>query len=754
MRFTDETRRAIDEVFRQAHAEGRSLLYEHEVYRILALIGLEVPRFVMVGDPAEVDARLLGRFGQDIVVKIVSPQIPHKQKLGGVKVVRNHDPLFVQFVLTRMRAEVLAHFPPEDQPEIKGYVLVEYVPHTQALGNELLIGIKEDPAFGPVLSLSKGGDDAEFFARYFDPANLFLPPLDYDDALKQVNTLHIRHKYEQTGHPEYLEFTARALATMSQLAYHYSFIAENRPAFILKTLDVNPFVITKDDRLVAIDGYAEFIPSDLEQPVKRGVNLDGIERFFKPKGIAVVGVSADPAKYSLGREIAHLLHDLGRDDLFLINQKGGTIRFGDATYPLHQDLRAVPGEVDLVIYAAPAQYSVDFLRSLEAKPRAVILIPGIPANFKYAEFAKQLEAALPPGVRVIGPNCMGVYHAPEGAEKGLNTFFLDEKRLEIKHSTRSNTVLLTQSGALAVTAVDKYQNSRIFKSIVSFGNKLDVKLTDLMAYFAREDAVKLIAMYIEGLDPGEGCQLFRLAREIEKPILAYKSGRTEAGARAAASHTASMSGSYDAFKAACLQAGVVLAESLDDYYHYLRVFSLLAERIPASNRVAGVVNAGFESTVGADELRGLQQAQLGGQTIARLNEINRFGLVDTNTPFLDITPMADDRMYADFVEAVLMDENVDCVFVAIIPHAASLKTIPENCRDQDSLANLLVALSEKYKKPMVVSVNAGRYYQDFVTILEAGGLPVYADIRSAIKSLDTFVSYHMERSSSRAARRS
>ncbi len=110
--------------------------------------------------------------------------------------------------------------------------------------------------------------------------------------------------------------------------------------------------------------------------------------------------------------------------------------------------------------------------------------------------------------------------------------------------------------------------------------------------------------------------------------------------------------------------------------------------------------------------------------------------------------MADDGMYAEFVEAVVRDPGVDCVFVAVIPHAVSLKTDPETCRDHDALASLLLAIAAQHKKPMVVSVNAGRYYADFVAILEEGGLPVYADIRSAIASLDTFVSYRLR---SRAA---
>jgi acyl-CoA synthetase (NDP forming) len=254
----------------------------------------------------------------------------------------------------------------------------------------------------------------------------------------------------------------------------------------------------------------------------------------------------------------------------------------------------------------------------------------------------------------------------------------------------------------------------------------------------------------EGLDAGEGRAFFDQACGASTPIIAYKGGRTEAGARSAASHTAAMSGNYEVFRAACDQAGVVLAQTIEEFYDLTRVFSLLADRPPRCNRVAGVVNAGFESTVGADELQGLTQARLAPATVERLNRINQHGLVDTSSPFLDITPMADDAMYARFVEAVIEDPGVDCVFVAIVPHAVSLKTVPETCRDPDGLARLLVEISRRHDKPMVVSVNAGRHYSDFVAALEEGGLAVYHDIQSAITSLDTFVSYSVKRGVCRA----
>jgi 3-hydroxypropionyl-CoA synthetase (ADP-forming) len=749
--LTNEVVGRIDSILTAAAAEGRSSLYEHEVYGILACLGLAVPRFLFVRKLEEVGEEALRGFGHTLIVKVVSPGIPHKQKLGGVKKISASDPLYVQYVLSRMREEVLSHFAEDDRPAVVGFLIVEHIPHTQALGYEVLVGFREDPAFGPVLTVSKGGDDAEFFAMHYDAANLFLPPMEYAEALAFTQSLHIRHKFEQIGHPEYLALMAGAMADFSSLALRYSPMAE-RPRFVIKALEVNPFAISSDGRFVALDGFAEFSPAPTLAEWNPRADLGNLDAFFQPRGIAVIGVSADLSKYSLAREIAELLHELRRDDLYLVNPHVGTLRFGASDYPLYRSLSEVPGQVELAVYAAPAQNAPDFLRSLTgSRVRAVVLIPGVPSAIPYAKYARELRDATPSGVRVMGPNCMGVYHAAAGGRPGINTLFINEKRLEVRSSESANTVLLTQSGALAVTAIDKLRNCRPLRSVVSFGNKFDVKVGELLAHFARDPSTKVVAVYLEGLDAGEGRAFFERARESTKPIIAYKGGRTEAGARSAASHTASMSGSYEVFRSACHQAGVILAETIEEYYDQIRAFSLLAGKPPKGNRVAGVVNAGFESTVGADELKGLTQAKLSPATLERLNTINRHGLVDTSSPFLDITPMADDAMYAEFVEAVIQDEAVDCVFVAVVPHAVSLKTVPETCRDPDSLASLLVAISRRQSKPMVVSVNAGRHYADFVAALEEGGLPVYPDIRPAITSLDTFVSYSIGKRKTREA---
>lgn len=333
----------VDLIFQHAYREGRTQLYEFEVYQILMELGLDTPRYIFVEVGQTIDEKMLRQFGKQLVLKIVSPDIAHKGKLGGVKVIDYMDPLFLKFVMEQMTAEVLSHFSAEALPKIAGFLLVEMIPHTQALGYEVLIGAKEDDAFGPVITLSKGGADAEFFAAHYDPANLFLPPLAYDQAVKMVGTLNIRHKLEQEGHPEYLELFAQAVSAISYLALEYSTAGQGSPDYILSELDVNPFVITADGRFVAIDGYAEFRVAAAGKPPLGEVNPHNLDGFFQPKGVAVIGVSADLARYSLGRDVAHLLHDMGRRDLVFINPKGGSCNWEI------QSIRYIPRWINLSI---------------------------------------------------------------------------------------------------------------------------------------------------------------------------------------------------------------------------------------------------------------------------------------------------------------------------------------------------------------------------------------------------------------------
>ena len=731
----------VDALLQAAHDDGRHTLYEHEVYELLKLIGFQIPLYRFVTDAEQVSDTLIDAFGgKAIMVKVVSRDLAHNQRYGGVKKVEITDPLFIRYVLNNMKAEVLSHFEEGQRPQIDGFLLIEFMHFTQAIGDEIMLGFQEDPSFGTVVTLTKGGDDAEFFAKYYDPANLLLAPITLEDAKNLLDHLNIRHKYRDMGHPERLQAIAEGMARLSELGLKFSMFTHSSPPFYFKALDLNPVVFSKDGRFVAVDGYAEFIPAGDGKDVDVTPNELGLSRFFRPQGVVVVGMSTDPHKYSMARNIVSLLVDLGRTDIYCVNPKGGDTEISGRRFPLYKNIDEITEPYDLLVYAAPGQYSIPFVESVPAG-KSVILISGIPADMDYRQFAAEIARVRKPDVRVIGPNCMGVFAAPGKGQSGVNTLFIEEARLSIPLGGHSNTALLTQSGAMSITFIERNQQTGIFRSIVSFGNKVDVNIPDLMAYFEADPDTDVIAIYAEGLGMGEGRQFYDLLRKSNKPVIVYKSGRTEAGAKAAASHTAAMSGSYEVFRAACLQGGCILTEELDDFYNYTKAFAVLAKKPARGCRVAGVVNAGLEATMGADILNELIPASFAPETVERLRILNTHGLVNVETAFLDLTPMTDDPLYAQFISTVLQDPNVDCLFVGIVPHVESLKTVEENYLDADAIGPLLVEAFRRTKKPVVVSVNAGRHYQALVHYLEENGLPVFSDIRSAIRSLDAFAAY-------------
>jgi acyl-CoA synthetase (NDP forming) len=171
---------------------------------------------------------------------------------------------------------------------------------------------------------------------------------------------------------------------------------------------------------------------------------------------------------------------------------------------------------------------------------------------------------------------------------------------------------------------------------------------------------------------------------------------------------------------------------------------MLRHKAPRGLRIGGVVNAGLDATMGSDLLGEMTPAVYDASTNETLNRLNASGLINVGASFLDVTPMTDDRLFADIVDCVLADVNVDCAFVAIVPHTGALKTTDDVCAQADALGALLTQVAARHRKPVVVSVNSGNRYQGFVRVLEEGGLPVFADIRSAMRALHTFCVYSVD----------
>jgi len=744
-RLTPEQRRKIDGILSAAAASGRDYLCEHEVYQILQILGLQVPTYMFVHKPEDLTGGMLCEFGSDhLILKIVSGDIPHKTRVGGVKkIVRDRERIRAEMI--RMQTNILSlERYREKKPRIEGFLLTSFIEYSKDLGNEILIGIKENRAFGPEISFSKGGTDAEHFAKHFSAPNVRLLPLDLPGCSELLETTDIILKYREEDKLHYAEKIADAIFCLSSLFTHYSSLNPDPLEFIFSEFEINPFVIDFEENLIAIDGLAHFLPAERRLDLQSGPNTEGLAEIFWPHGIAVIGVSAtDDAK--TGNNIATLLHNLGREDLYLVNVKGGTATIAGQEYALFKSLADIPEPVDLVVVTVPAKLAPAVVAEAKAKSaKAVVLIPG---GFSEVEGDLSLENKIldivaGTGIRLIGPNCLGIFRAPTQAHPGLNTLFIPEEKLEYRPKTESHVALLTQSGALGVTELDKLKSAIYPRVVVSYGNQLDVDPGDLAAYFQNDPDIDVLAFYIEGFKTCGGRKFFDAVRTSTKPVIVYKAGRTDAGSRAAASHTASMTGDYKVALAAMKQAGAIVADHILDHLDLIKIFALMGNKMVDGNRVAGVVNAGFESTYAADSIGKLELAQFSSATEEKLRSVLP-SFVSIN-PFLDLTPMADDALFERCIELLLADPGVDSLFISIVPHTVMLHTKHEEMeKDQENIAYRIIRQGRKSKKPMVVSINAGTMYNVFTETVEEGNVPTYTTAERAMSALNRLVDFKL-----------
>ena len=739
----------VEEIIRNAHLQGRDMLFEHEVYAILRHLGLQVPGHLIIRKAGEISERQLARLGGDrVVMKVVSPAITHKQSLGGVRVVYK-DLDFVRYTFTTM----LAAFREKGIP-VEGILFVEHVAYSRDLGNEALLGFRESEAFGPVISFSKGGSDAEHFARYFSPPNLIMAPIDRQWAQALLESTSIHKKYVVQGRGDNINQIVDAGVKLSDLAVSFSSYFASSTDFVISEFEINPFVFTPDGDLMALDGFARFRPRSEAAPDFSVADKSAVKPFFEPQGIAVAGVSTSDAG-KMGNIIAANLLRMHRGDVYCVNPKGGTAPVADRAMTVYRSIEEIDAPVELVIVTVPAQATLPVVESCARRPvKAVILIPG---GFSEIQRNRDLEARIldlsrDAGFRVIGPNCLGIIYAGQAGEPGINTFFVPEEKFSVNLEKENKVAILSQSGALGIIEIDNLKNAISPKVIVSYGNQLDIDPCDLIAYFQDDPMVNVIGCYIEGFKPWAGRKFFNVVAKSAKPVIVYKAGRTPAGRKATESHTASIAGEYAVARAAMKQAGAIVADTMIDHGDFIKTFALLHDFTVNGNRVAIIANAGYEKTNAADNLGDLQVARFDSKTMAALKAVMP-PMVEPD-PLLDLTPMADDEVFERSVEAVLQSSAVDALLISIVPQSALIHTTDDEIRNNpDNIAARIIRMVHRYKKPTLVSVNvvsgADAVYNEMGRTFDAGGVPTFLTANRAMLCLNAFVHYRLMRQTCR-----
>ena len=449
-----------------------------------------------------------------------------------------------------------------------------------------------------------------------------------------------------------------------------------------------------------------------------------VERIIKPRSVAVIGASEDEAKFG-GRIMANVLRHGYAGELIPINPNRETI-FGKRAYP---NIAAAPGPIDLVVIAVPA---AQLLRTVEdcgaAGVGACVVITAQLGEFDVAGARLQdaiVKVAAGFGMRLIGPNCMGLITATHAL--GLTS----SPTLQYADRLRPGSVgFVSQSGALmGALFVHGHDHGVGFTSMITVGNQADLELSDFFEGLIADDETNTICLYVEAIkDAPRFVALANRARARAKRVIAIKAGRTEAGSAMARSHTASLAGSFAAFEAVCRETGILL---MDEPEAMIMAAGVLA-RAPrlGPGGIGLVVSSGGGGAVTADRMSaaGLPLAQWSDATRARLD--THFLRTHQNNP-IDLgahVGVLGPNVFKDAIDAVAEDENVAAFMYIMTPQPLMPQTI-----------DAVIDVWQRVKKPVIFVLDTSRFGEDVRQRMLAAGLPFVTRIDDALRVFELLV---------------
>ena len=723
-------------------AGGRAVLLETEGLEVLAALGIGAPAHVFVRDSREassVDTTPLG--GDRVVVKVISPEILHKSDVGGVRIV-DRRPEAIAAAVADMEARLGGR-------SIVGFTINQFVRFDAAIGSEIILGLRWTDDFGPVVTLGAGGIYTEFLAAHFRPGReigIFSPAVTTDaDIEEAIGRLAIGRLATSSlrGQPPRIDAAVLVGAVRRFMALASGFAPD-----AIAECEINPLVIA-DGRLVALDIL-----------VKRGAGpraaraprpLGKLRHLLEPRSAAIIGVSE---KLNPGRIILNNLIREGFDRSRIYVVKPGSAELaGCRCVP---DIASLPERVDLFILAIAAAQTPQAITDIVEgrKAESIIVIPGgleeksgteaIVGRMR--ESLASARASAWQGPLINGGNCLGVRSMPGR----YDTMFIPEYKLPVPSGPVSPVAFVSQSGAFAVSRMSKLGRLNP-KYAITLGNQMDLTVGDYVTYLKDDPGLEVFAVYVEGFTRLDGLHFLRAAREITasgRSVLLYRAGRTAEGAKASASHTASIAGDYTVTRELAQAAGVVVAESLADFEDLVRLFTLLRGKRADGTRLGAVSNAGFECVAVADTLGRFTLPAFDAQTTARLEAAFRAAkidsVVDVHNP-IDLTPMTGDAAYEEVVRAVLEAETVDVGLVGAVPLTAALNTLPagaghaEDLARPDGIGLRLARLKSELTKAFVAVVDAGPVYDPLVALLEQHGVPTFRAADTALRLFNVFV---------------
>ncbi len=451
-----------------------------------------------------------------------------------------------------------------------------------------------------------------------------------------------------------------------------------------------------------------------------------LNKFFKAKNIAIVGVSKDPKK--LGHVIFRNLIDGNfQGNIFLVNPNANLI----LNKKVYKNLISIEDEIDLAIIAVPAKIVPQIIKDCGKKKIQNVVI--ISSGFK--EIGKEkLENEVKDlldkfKIKCCGTNCLGVFDS----STRLDSLFLPRYRL--KRPKPGGISFISQSGAVGSAILDlaTTQNYGISK-FISYGNATNLDESDFLEYLGEDKETKVICMYIEGVKDGQ--KFLKIAKRISKikPIIAIKAGITKEGSKAAISHTGALAGESEVYFAAFKQANINRAASLEEVFNFARILEKTIQ--PRGNKIQIITNGGGYGILTTDAVikNNLNLAGLDKKTISSLKK--QFPeLVVVSNP-MDLIGDATTERYRIAIEACLNDNNVDILLLIVLYQTPLIDT---------SILDIITEFNDLKKKPIIVVSTGGEFTDVLKRSLEDNGIANFTFPEEAVKSIKALVDYYSKK---------
>lgn len=525
---------------------GDLTLSEFEGKAFLNACGISTPLgFVVTSlDEARVAARAVG---YPLVIKGQVEAVTHKSEHGLVDVgIVDEVELERRYIEMQAKCGKLS-------AEYK--ILVEQMKKGKI---ELVVGLTHDPVFGKVIMFGLGG----IFVEVMQDVSFGVCPITRDYAHEMITSLHCAKIFSGVRGSQPINISL--IEDLLLMVGGENGLSEQFGQTI-NTIEINPVIVDEWNQLWALDAIVSLLPTDGGK-LKQSQEQPDLDKLFHPRSMAIVGIS--PGKPSLAHGFMSNAIKAGFSGrIYPVNPaRAGEEVMG---YKIYGDIADIDDPIDYVYVAIPAKEAAKVVRSAGLKQaKFVQIISGGFSETGTAGAAMEkevMETAQQYGIRLIGPNCLGLFSSRAGISF-INA--LDSKPGDIS--------IISQSGALTGNIIHLLSSrGKYFNYAISVGNCIDLDIPEYLEYMGSDENTKVIGVYAEQIK--DGSRMANILKRVclKKPVVIIKGGRSEAGAKAAASHTGALGSSYRLVEAMCAQCGAVLVRTLEEFLHVLAAFQSL-----------------------------------------------------------------------------------------------------------------------------------------------------------------------------------